>query len=333
MFKKLCKCLLLFFSVSIANAAEPSKEVQQFIQQMATRHQFSADTLKSWFSKTTPNNRVIELMDKPAENLPWHAYQERVLTDERVKQGIVFLQQNKSLLQKATAQFGIAPEILVAILGVESSYGNITGNFSVFETLATLAFHYPRRADFFKQELAQFLLLSREEGFDPLSIKGSYAGAMGPAQFMPSSYRAYAIDFDENGHRNILDNTPNIIGTIANYFKNHGWQSDKPVACGIQVSGTGYKQFQVPDKNMTYATTINEWKKVGVKINEPTIPKAHKPQPKDVAKLVILEGKEGPALWMAFGNFEVIKRYNNSTHYAMAVHLLGKQIKEGAQVK
>ena len=310
-----------------ANSFVQLKAVQKFIQKMVHQHQFSAAELNAWFQKITPNTKIINLMDKPAENLAWHAYRQRVLTEERVQQGIAFWQQHENTVKSAAQQFGIAPEILVAVLGLESSYGKITGSFSVFEALSTLAFQYPRRAAFFEKELAHYLLLTREEGFDPLSIKGSYAGAMGPAQFMPSNYRQYAISFNQQGQRDILQNVPNIVASVANYLKSHGWQSGAPVAYSAQVSGTRYKKFQSTSiPSISAANTLEQWRQYGVTIKDkdagPIIPK----NTKTLAKLLILEGKEGQEHWVAYPNFDVIKRYNQSNHYAMAVYLLSKQI-------
>jgi membrane-bound lytic murein transglycosylase B len=303
------------------------KAVQQFIQKMVSEHQFSANELNAWFQKITPNTRIIELMDKPAENLAWHAYRQLVVTKERIQQGIFFWKQHETIVQDTAQKFGIAPEILVAILGVESSYGKITGNFSVLEALSTLAFQYPRRAVFFEKELAHYLLLMREESFDPLSIKGSYAGAMGPAQFMPSSYRQYAISFNQEGQRDILNNMPNILSSVANYFKLHGWQPGDPVAYSAQVSGTRYKKFQGPSSpSISAANTLEEWRQYGVTIKDKdVIPK----NTKILAKLLTLEGKTGQEHWIAYPNFDVIKRYNQSNHYAMAIYLLSRQIQVG----
>lgn len=307
-----------------------SSAVQQFIQKMVSQHQFSANELNAWFQQITPNAKVIELMNKPTENLAWHAYQQLIVTKERIQQGIAFWQQHEATVEAVAQKFGIAPEILVAVLGLESSYGRTNGDFPVFTALSTLAFQYPRRAAFFEKELAQYLLLTREEGFDPLSIKGSYAGAIGPAQFMPSSYRQYAINFNqEGGRRDILNNVPNILGSIANYFKSHGWQPGAPVAYSAQVSGTLYKKFQSPTQPSISNTvnTLEQWRQYGVTIKDAGL--AMSQDTKTLAKLLTLEGKEGQEHWVAYPNFDVIKRYNQSNHYAMAIYLLSQQIRDG----
>jgi membrane-bound lytic murein transglycosylase B len=301
--------------------------VQQFIQKMVSDHQFSENELSTWFQQINPNTKILELMDKQTENLNWHAYQKLLVTKERIQEGIAFWQKHEATLASAAQQFGIEPEILVAILGLESFYGKRNGNFSVFEALSTLAFRYPRRAAFFEKELAQYLLITREEGFDPLSVKGSYAGAMGPAQFMPSSYKQYAINFNQKGNRDILNNIPNVLGSIANYFKAHGWQSGAPVAYPAQVSGTRYKQFQQSTKpSISSANTLEQWQQYGVTLKDrPAI----RDKTKAVAKLLTLEGASGQEHWVAYPNFDVIKRYNQSNHYAMAIHLLSQKIREG----
>jgi membrane-bound lytic murein transglycosylase B len=304
--------------------------VQQFIQKMVSEYQFSANELNTWFQKITPNTRVIALMDKPAENLAWRAYQPLMVTEERIQQGIGFWQQHEAAVQTTAKKFGIAPEILIAILGLESFYGKITGNFSVLEALSTLAFQYPRRAAFFEKELAHYLLLTREEGLDPLSIKGSYAGAIGPAQFMPSSYRQYAISFNQQGQRDIVNNVPNILSSVANYFKSHGWQCNAPVAYSAQVSGMHYKKFQGPSNpSISAANTLESWNQYGVTIKDKDTMSAESADTKTLAKLLILEGKAGQEYWMTYPNFDVIKSYNQSNHYAMAVYLLSKQIRAG----
>ncbi|MEY3183131.1 MAG: lytic murein transglycosylase [Pseudomonadota bacterium] len=332
---------LVFFANDVGNTAttlqsensqeflfQNKKGLDHFIQKMVSKHQFSEAQLKSWFKQITPNTTVIALMNRQAEDLPWHAYQALVLNDNRIKQGILFWQTHEQTIEKVAKTFGIEPEIIVAILGLESSYGKITGNFSVFEALSTLAFEYPRRADFFEKELTHYLLLTREEGFDPLSIKGSYAGAMGPAQFMPSSYRQYAVNVNQDGNRDILTNIPNILGSIAHYFRSHGWQSGAPVAYSAQVSNDGTQSFQsVKKPSISGPNTVEKWHQQGITLVKPGL--ATKQAPNTLTKLLTLEGKNKAEHWMTYPNFDVIKRYNQSNHYAMAVYLLGEQIKAG----
>lgn len=303
-------------------------QAKLFIQEMSKKYpQLSTQVLTQLFSQVKSNPKVIELMDKPFEAKPWHEYRDRILSQERIQQGVAFWRAQKTILTKAEQTFGVPAEIIVAILGIETFYGKDSGRFSVLETLATLAFDYPRRAAFFKKELEAYLLLTQEEKLDPLAMKGSYAGAIGPGQFMPSSYRAYGIDFTKNGHSHLNQHMGNSIGSIAHYFKKQGWQAGQPVAYCAKISGNRYQQLQQKDKkNPRPSFTLAKLAQHGVDLEDAQVAKDI---PKEISvALIELENKLSKEHWLTCHNFYVITRYNQSTHYAMAVHQLSESLKK-----
>lgn len=325
--------LLLCLGLCTNSAAKPFAEypeVGQFMQEMSKKHKIPIETLTPLFQQIQTNARVIELINKPSEKMAWHQYQKLMLTPERIQAGLAFWQQHQSVLQQAEQTFGVPAEVIVSILGIETFYGKNTGSFSVLEALSTLAFDYPRRANFFKKELEHYVLLTREEKLNPALIKGSYAGAIGAAQFMPSSYRAYAIDFSQSGQKNIIDNLPNAIGSVANYLKSQGWKPNSPVAYLAKISGKRYAQLQEKDKLSPVAQhTLGKLQQHGVLID-------NAPHPLPIAQktpvaLIELTGKEKNEHWITCHNFYVITRYNQSTHYAMAVYQLSQSIKKAKE--
>ena len=205
------------------------KEVQTFINDMVKQHGFTEKELQQWFKAIRPRADIIESISNPAEAKPWHVYRKIFIKEKRIVGGVAFWKEHRSLLQQAEQQTGVPARIIVAILGVETLYNTYKGRHDVLESLATLSFDYPKRSKFFRSELEQFLLLAREEKVDPLSLKGSYAGAMGGPQFISSSYRRYAVDFDKDGKRDIWNNPADMIGSVANYFKVHGWEAGQPI--------------------------------------------------------------------------------------------------------
>ena len=216
-------------------------QVQAFIDMMVDKHGFEQQQLVAVFNEAKRREDILELMRKPAEKvLKWHEYRKIFLTAGRIDGGVDFWKQNLDALQKAEATYGVAPQIIVAIIGVETRYGGNTGRHRVIDALSTLAFDYPPRSEFFSGELEQFLILGREEDIDVTTTTGSYAGAMGYGQFIPSSYRHYAVDFDGDGKRDLWENKMDIIGSVANYFKEHGWKTGEPVAVLASVEGERY---------------------------------------------------------------------------------------------
>lgn len=295
-------------------------EVQQFITELVERHDFSRPGLETLFSQVQRQQRVIDLISKPAEKrLEWFEYRRIFLDQERILQGVQFWRAHAAELARAESQFGVEPPMVVAIIGIETRYGRNTGTTPVLDALTTLAFDYPPRSKFFRQELLNYLLLAREEGKDPRSIKGSYAGAMGYGQFMPSSYRSYAVDFDGDGKRDIWNNRSDAIGSVASYFNRHGWQHNAPVVMTALPSA----------ENLTVA--LNDTKKPTLSVAQLAAQGVRGRQwvePERKAVALRLLGDAGPEYWLAFDNFYVITRYNQSQLYAMAAHQLSEAIRQ-----
>lgn len=301
------------------------KEVQSFIQMMTEKHNFDQKQLRSWLSQAQIDPSIIASITKPAESLPWHRYKRIFLTDNRVQSGVAFWKQHQDSLARAKTQYGVPEEIIVAIMGVETFYGKHAGNIRVLDALVTLGFNYPPRSSFFLRELEQFLLLTREEKWDPTTIKGSYAGAMGQPQFISSSYRHYAVDFNQTGRRDLLGSVDDSIGSIANYFKLHGWKPNQPIVFPAQAKGERYKEIttspKAPKPNYTYQDMLNVG--IGLSSGIETIPAIKD----EKFALITLEGDSGLEHWLGLENFYVITRYNHSNLYAMAVYELSQQIK------
>ena len=305
------------YCIAYASALE-REDVRQFIDEMSKTHGFDVDRLDAVFRKVEFSNSVIAAISRPAETLPWHKYRPIFLGAERIQMGVQFWRRHKDALQRAQAQFGVPAEVLVAIIGVETRYGKAKGKYPVINSLSTLAFDYPKRSSFFRSELEQYLLLTREQGFDPLALKGSYAGAMGIPQFISSSYRNYAIDFDHDGVIDIWNSMDDAIGSIANYFKLHGWQPGRQIAMPAVVNSDKYKQLVTED--LKPVITAAELRRYDV------IPSTAL-SPDTLAKLLVLEDRNGNEFWLGFDNFYVITRYNTSPLYAMAVYQLAGKIK------
>ncbi len=299
-------------------------EVRKFITRMVSVHGFDRAALEQLFADAQHQESALEAIARPAEAMPWHEYREIFITDSRVQDGVEFWAEHANLLRKVERIYGVPPEIIVAIIGVETYYGAQTGGFPVFDTLVTLSFDYPPRADFFKDELEQFLLLTREEKMDSPAIEGSYAGAMGMGQFISSSYREYAIDFDGDGKRSLWDSTADAIGSVANYFQVHGWESGAPVAFPAEVCGTDYRDLLKEDIVPTIAAS--RLPANGVKVQN-TID--------GDTPVALLEYDVGGRMqyWIGLNNFYVITRYNRSPLYAMAVYQLSQAIKKARDIR
>lgn len=320
---------LLLSSICLAKAPITDRiDIKDFINDMVSKHGFEQSDLEALFKKVQINQTIIDQMNHPAEGKPWHQYQKIFISEQFIQNGVKFWQENEKTLKAAEKKYGVPPEIIVGILGVETRYGANTGKFPVIEALTTLSFDYPKRAPFFKKELEEYLLLTKEEQFDPLSLKGSYAGAMGKAQFMPSSYRHYAVDFHNKGQKDILNNTPDAIGSVANYFKLNGWQANQPVLVNALVHSDKHSALPKDKKNPKPTLTVLEWIKnydVSPTQDLPTMPIDTLTQQK--AALIELDGQAGKEYFLGLNNFYVITRYNHSDQYAMAVHQLGELIK------
>ena len=291
--------------------------VQKFINYMVSTHNYDVTALQKIFKQAKFSNRVLKAISKPAEALPWYKYRPIFLQPERVKQGIIFWERHKEKLLAAQNEYGVPAEIIVAIIGVETHYGKFTGNDRVLDALATLAFHYPKRSKFFRGELEQYLLLIREQKIDPYTIKGSYAGAMGIPQFISSSYRNYAIDFDADNKIDIWNNPVDAIGSVANYFKQHGWIAGEEIAVRAEVEDGQY--LQVSNKELKPDIKLSEVTSYGIK------PQENLTQDLKL-KILSFENKDDNDIWLVFTNFYVITRYNHSPLYAMAVYQLAEEI-------
>lgn len=312
----------LSFMISPAYAdISERKDVQAFIQDMVKQHGFNEAEMTAAFKKVTINQNIIDAMNRPAEKVkPWYEYEAMFVTNASVIAGVKFWKDNAKALAKAEKEYGVPPEIIVAILGVETRYGQNTGGFSVLTALSTLSFEYPRRSEFFTSELKEYFLLTREEGVDPTTLMGSYAGAMGTPQFMPSSYRSYAVDFSGNGKRDIWHNNVDVIGSVANYFKSHGWKAGEPVTYQANVTGNTYKD--IPVNEIKPFISIADLKTKGVTPREKINLDAN-----ELATLIELKAKNGNEYWIGLNNFEAIMRYNPRVMYAMAVYELSQKIK------
>lgn len=322
--------LLVSFGLG-ACAATPSAadrpDVRSFIDDMVAKHAFEPKDLDRLFSQVKYRQDIVDTISRPAERKPWYAYRPIFLTEGRIAAGVEFWGANHEALERARDTFGVPPEIVTAIIGVETFYGRQTGRYRVLDSLATLAFDYPPRSDFFRGELEQFLLLTREDHLDPLQVSGSYAGAMGMPQFVASSYRNYAIDFAGDGHRDIMGNVTDAIGSVANYFKLHGWQSGEPVVSRASLEDKDKDYGAVLDKGLQPHTALKDFAAMGVHPQE-ALPEAR------LAALLRLDAAEGSQeYWLTFDNFYVITRYNRSPLYAMAVYQLAEEVRTRYQTR
>ena len=301
--------------------ASPVDLEKQFIDLMVDKHQFSRQVIESTLAKASKNDTILKSIAKPWEAKPWHQYYPIFLTEKRLTKGIKFWQTHQKTLARAEQETGVPAEIIVAIIGVETFYGTYIGKYSVLDALVTLGFHYPPRAKFFRSELAQLFLLAKEENFEITELKGSYAGAMGWGQFISSSYRHYAVDYDGDGVRDLLNNPSDAIGSVANYFKKHHWNGNSDIAFKAQVSGTQYSALL--SKSLKYSHQWSQLQDAGVSIAEPNLSK-------DMSvKLFEFEQPQNKEYWVGLPNFYVITRYNHSPLYAMAVFQFSQQLKQG----
>ena len=303
--------------ISVCQATDQPEAEQAFIQHMVKEHQFDADTVTETLAKAEKIDKILDAMDTQAEKKAWHVYRKIFLDKQRLKGGIEFWNKNSQWLLQAQAKYGVPAEIIVAIIGVETRYGKHQGGFRVLDALYTLAFFYPQRAEFFRKELTQFLVLSRDEKLDPLGIMGSFAGAIGMPQFMPSSFQQYAVDFDENKTRDLMSSTADTIGSVANFLAQHGWKKGQITYTPAKTKGHKYEQ--AIELGIKPQKTVLELKKYGIS-----------PQHKQVNNLTAtvfeLQFPKKSKVYLGFNNFYVITRYNRSVHYAMAVIELSQSL-------
>jgi len=311
---------MVFLTAAAAEPASYRAGSERFTLEMVRKHGFDKGKLAALMRQADYSQVVMAAIRRPYEAKPWYKYRPIFLTGKRIQGGVAFWRENRELLERAQAVYGVPPQIITAIIGVETNYGGNLGRHRVIDALSTLGFSYPKRADFFRKELEEFLLLTREESIDALALRGSYAGAMGLPQFIPSSYRAYAVDFDGDGRRN-LKSTADAIGSVGNYFKQHGWKSGEPVAFATRVT-SGAPKGIVPagKKPVRPATSLDRLAAAGIVAGK------HLPGSTQ-ATLIRLDAPE-PEYWLGLENFYVITRYNHSNLYAMAVYQLSREIRK-----
>lgn len=298
-------------------------DVKDFINEMVEKHGFDRAYLENKFASAKRLDNVLESIAKPAEKeLTWKQYRPIFVTEKRTKKGKKFIEEHQATLQRAEKKYGVPVEIIAAIIGVESYYGKHTGRYTVFNSLTTLAFDYPRRSKFFRSELKQFLLLSKEEHIDVDEMTGSYAGAMGMPQFISSSYRRYAVDFDGDSKRDLWNSIDDVIGSVANYFSVHGWDAGATVTHPVIVTD---KTIVKKKNTLKPYATISQFKRQGVKIDSLIDDRL---DDKQLASLLKFEGRRGEEYWLGLKNFYVITRYNHSELYAMAVYQLSEELKD-----
>ena len=286
------------------------EDVKQYIKEMSAKHGFESDKLMKLLGSAVYQEKVVRIMNRqPEGTMTWSRYKEMMVSDSRISAGEEFIKLYKEDLNKAEDLYGVPAEIIASIIGIETRYGRITGNIRVLDSLMTLSFNYPRRSKFFKVQLEEYLLLSREEGFNPESLEGSIAGAMGYGQFMPDSYRKYAVDFDSDGVRDILTNPVDAIGSVANFLNKKGkWKPNAPIAIQANV----YNQIEPLKSSFKPYMTNNELDKLGLVASQ-NIPGNLKFVP------FSLELEEGYEYWLGFDNYQALSRYNRSKLYVMAV--------------
>jgi peptidoglycan lytic transglycosylase B len=315
--------LTVCFSISI-NAAEQNyadhKKSKQFIDKMVSEHGFDRGYLQKLMADTLRKQSILDAIARPAEKTKaWKEYREIFVTQTRIEQGREFMSRYQAALTRAEREFGVPQEIITAIIGVETRYGRNKGSYRVVDALATLGFDYPPRGKFFSRELEEFLLLVKEQKFDVRKVKGSYAGAMGFGQFMPSSYRHYAVDFDGDGIADIVENPIDAIGSVANYFKSHGWKAGEMITSPATVAAN--YNVDLANKKLKPSHNMGQLREQGYKA-------ALAVNDKEMVTPLRLEGKNGDEHWLGLKNFYVITRYNHSSMYAMAVYQLSETLKQ-----
>lgn len=309
---------LLCSSSALAGDYQNSPQATALISEMTQDYGFADEQLNAVFADAVRKQAILDAISRPAEKTKqWKDYRPIFVTDARISKGVSFWQEHAETLARAENEYGVPAQIIVAIIGVETSYGGNTGSWRVIDALSTLCFDYPPRATFFCQQLKEYLLLARQEQVDPLTVTGSYAGAMGLPQFMPSSFRAYAVDFDNDGHIDIWTNPTDAIGSVANYFKQHGWTEGGEVVSRATVQGD--KVDQGLTEGIEPQLTMGQLRELGWSSSSAL--------PDDLKVTAFrFDGAEGEEYWLGLPNFYTITRYNRSPMYAMAVYQLSQAL-------
>ncbi|GAA4106790.1 lytic murein transglycosylase B [Zhongshania borealis] len=320
MFKQLCggmAAALLLTGPSLADySAHPGAEA--FVNKMVEKHNFDRDWVVSMLKGAEPKQSILDAMSRPAESvMTWGRYRKIFIQDSRVAQGAEFWQEHRTTLARAEREYGVPASMIVGIIGVETRFGRNKGSYRVVDALATLGFDFPRRSTFFLGQLEEYMLMVREQSFEPFELKGSYAGAMGFGQFIPSSYRAYAVDFDGDGVVDIVNNPVDAIGSVANYFKRHGWRAGQPVVSGAVLKENA--DTSLFNAGLKPEKTVLQLSKAGIGSDRALSPELK-------ATAMRLDGDDGDEYWIGLPNFYVITRYNHSAMYAMAAYQLSQLI-------
>lgn len=312
-----------FAPVALAIDISEYPQLRSLFAELQKRHHFAYDDLELLFQQVEIKPEIVEIMNRPGEARPWHLYQQQFVTIPSATRGGKFWRRHRRTLARAEKKFGVDAAIIVAILGVESRYGRAAGRIRTIDALTTLSLEFPRREKFFRRELIQFLLLAREQRLDPLSVKGSYAGAIGSAQFMPSSYRTYAIDFDADGRVDLMGSRADAIGSIASYLKHHGWKAGEPAISKAKVEGSVYSWFN--NLRIAPVLTLKQLSHYGI------TPERSDRDPELRATLFTLEGENGLEYRLSHDNYFVITRYNKNRKYAVVVYELSEMIRQRAK--
>lgn len=304
------------------------ESVRQYIKTLSAERELDEARITQLFAQLKRQDSILDAISRPAERrLTWREYRPIFIKQKRIDLGRQFLDEHSSLLARAEDKYGVPKHIIAAIIGVETFYGRITGKHGVLESLATLAFDYPPRATFFRAELGEFLALSESEGWDTASLKGSYAGAMGLPQFISSSYRAYSVDFDGDGRRDLFNSTADAIGSVANYLAKHGWVEGAPIAARwpqAEKASAGFKSLL--SDSLKPSITANAVKKLG--FDSPSLSAGTADG--RLLSVMLLKGAKGEEAWVGYKNFYAITRYNHSRLYAMAVFQLANALRESS---
>ena len=313
--------LLLMCSSQPLLAAKKHPGQDAFVADVAATGEYSSAEVEYILEKAVYQQKILDIYKRTAESKPWYTYRPIFMTDQRVQEGLKFWQENQATIAQASADTGVDEEIIVAIIGVETFYGRILGNYRVLDALMTLAFYHPTRKQFFRNELKEYLLLSKEENLKLYEIKGSYAGAMGLGQFMPSSYRAYAVDHEKDGSRDLWGSRADAIASVANYFKAHHWRQGELIALPAERQSDA---AELKTKLGKPASTVGAYAAQGYTVSA-------KLAVDTPVNLVVLEQKNTLDYWLSLHNFYVITRYNRSPMYAMVVKQLSEQLRAGRE--
>ncbi|WP_410474735.1 lytic murein transglycosylase B [Guyparkeria sp. TX1] len=299
------------------------EDVQAFVDQAVDETGVSRTQVEAWLGSAEYKQKIIDAITRPAESKTWGEYRPIFLTDKRIERGAEFMQEHGELLDQVAGAYGVSPYVITAIIGVETYYGRITGGYRVIDALATLGFDYPRRGEFFRGQLVDFIRLAGEEGLSMDKAEGSYAGAMGLPQFIPSSYRHYAVDGDGDGRRDLWDSHHDVFASVANYFVEHGWGQGEPVMFEVDINDADVEDLLNQARDLAPKTTLGELRERGVSVPDDA------PVPDDFeVMLFTLTDGDDVAYQVGLNNFYVITRYNHSVLYATAVWQLAQAIEE-----